>query len=148
MVLIDASTRWSHVNLLSTRNQAFAKLLAQIIRVRAHFPNYLIKSIRLDGAGEFTSSTFDSYCLSVIINVEHPVAHVHTQNGLAESFIKHIQLIARPMLMRTKLPVTAWGPAVLHAATLIRLRITSNNQFSPLQYVQGQQPNISHLRIF
>ena len=28
MVLIDASTRWSHVCLLSTRNVAFAKLLA------------------------------------------------------------------------------------------------------------------------
>ena len=28
MVLIDASTRWSHVYLLSTRNHAFAKLIA------------------------------------------------------------------------------------------------------------------------
>ena len=31
MVLIDASTRWSHVCLLSTRNVAFARFLAQII---------------------------------------------------------------------------------------------------------------------
>ncbi|XP_074318106.1 uncharacterized protein LOC141654894 [Silene latifolia] len=37
MVLIDASTRWCHVSLLSTRNVAFAKLLAQIIRLRAQF---------------------------------------------------------------------------------------------------------------
>ena len=28
MVLIDASTRWSHVSLLSTRNHAFAKIMA------------------------------------------------------------------------------------------------------------------------
>ena len=33
MVLIDASTRWSHICLLSTRNVAFARLFAQIIRV-------------------------------------------------------------------------------------------------------------------
>ena len=33
MVLIDASTRWSYVCLLSTRNVAFAKLLLQIIRL-------------------------------------------------------------------------------------------------------------------
>ena len=32
-VLIDASTRWSHACLLSTRNVAFARLLAQIIRL-------------------------------------------------------------------------------------------------------------------
>ena len=31
MVLIYASTRWSHVCLLSTRNIAFTRLLAQII---------------------------------------------------------------------------------------------------------------------
>ena len=33
MVLIDASARWSHVSLLSTCNLAFARLLAQIIRL-------------------------------------------------------------------------------------------------------------------
>lgn len=35
MILIDASTWWSHVCLLSTRNVAFARLLIQIIRLRA-----------------------------------------------------------------------------------------------------------------
>ena len=83
MVLIDALTRWSHVCLLSTRNLAFARLLAQIIRLRAQFPDYPIKSIRLDNAGEYTSHAFDNYCMSIGINIEHPVAHVHTQNGLA-----------------------------------------------------------------
>ena len=58
MVLIDASTRWSHVYLLSTRNVAFARLLAQIIKLRVHFSHYPIKTIRLDNAGEFTSQTF------------------------------------------------------------------------------------------
>ena len=55
MILIDASTHWSYVSLLSTRNLAFTKLLAQIIRVQAQFPDYLIKLIRLDDIGEFTS---------------------------------------------------------------------------------------------
>jgi len=82
MVLIDASTRWSHVCLLSTRNLAFARLLAQIIKLRAHFPDYAIKKIRLDNAGEFTSQAFIDYCMSIGISVEQPVAHVHTQNGL------------------------------------------------------------------
>ena len=88
MVLIDASTKWSHVCLLSSRNLAFARLLAQLIRLRAHYPDYPIKKIRLDNAGEFTSQAFNEYCMSLGIDVEHPVAHVHTQNGLAESLIK------------------------------------------------------------
>ena len=148
MDLIDASTRWSHVCLLSTRNLAFARLLAQLIRLRAQFPDNPIKTIRLDNADEFTSQAFNDYCTAIGITIEHPVAHVHTQNGLAESFIKRIQLIARPLLMRAKLPISAWGHAILHASTLIRIRPISYHEFSPLQLVHGQEPNISHLRIF
>ena len=74
--------------------------LAQIIRLQAHFLDYPIKKIRLDNAGQFISKAFDDYCMSVGIEVEHPIAHVHTQNGLAEAFIKRLQLIARPLLMR------------------------------------------------
>ena len=107
MVLIDASTRWSHVCLLATRNFTFFRLLAQIIKLQAQYPDYPIKSIRLDNVGEFTSQTFIDYCISVGINIERHVAHTHTQNGLAESLIKRLQLIARSLLMKTKLPTLA-----------------------------------------
>ena len=82
MVLIDATTRWSHVCLLSTRNIAFTKLLAQIIRLKAQFLYHPIKTIRLDNADEFSSQIFLDYCMSVGIDVEYLVAHTHTQNGL------------------------------------------------------------------
>ena len=90
-----------HVCLLSTRNLAFVRLLAQIIKLRAQFPNYAIKTICLDNVGEFTSQAFNDYCMSTRIIVEEPVALVHTQNVLAESLIKCLQLIARPLLMGT-----------------------------------------------
>nr|GEV30249.1 putative copia-like polyprotein [Tanacetum cinerariifolium] len=106
------------------------------------------KTIRLDNVGEFTSQTFNDYCKSIGICVENSVAHVHTQNGLAESLIKRIQMIARPMIMKAKLPVSAWGHAVLHAATLIHIRPTSYYTYSPLHLVFGHELNISHLRIF
>ncbi|XP_021820574.1 uncharacterized protein LOC110762278 [Prunus avium] len=92
--------------------------------------------------------TFDDYCMSLGIDIEHPVPHVHTQNGLAEALIKRLQLIAHTLLMRTKLPVSAWGYAILHAASLVRLRPVANNQYSPIQLVLGNQPNVSHLRAF
>ena len=103
MVLVDASCRWSHVCLLSTRNVAFSRLLAQIIKLRAHFPEHSIKSIRIDIVDEFTSKSFDAYCASLKIEVEHPVSHVHTQNGLAESMIKRVQIIAQTLLYEPNL---------------------------------------------
>ena len=90
MVLIDASTRYSHVDLLSTRNHAFSKLIAQIIRLKASSPDNHIQSIRMDNVGEFRSKAFDDYCLALDIKVEHSVPHVHTQNGLVESLINQM----------------------------------------------------------
>ena len=107
MVLIDASSKWSYVCLLSTRNLAFAKLLAQILKLRAHFPNNHIKKIRLDNTGEFTSKAFLDFYSVTRNEVEHPVAHVHTQNGLVESLIKRLQWISRPLLLNSKLSVSA-----------------------------------------
>ena len=86
--------------------------------------------------------------MSTGIIIEHPVAHVHTQNGLAESLIKRLQLIARPLIMRIKLSISVWGHTILHAASLIRIRPSAYHKYSPLQLVFGQEPNISHLRIF
>ena len=79
MVLIDASTRWSHVCLLSSRNVAFARLLAQIIRLRAHFLDYTIKKTCPYNTKEFPYQSFNDYCMSIGIIVEHSVAHVHTK---------------------------------------------------------------------
>jgi len=86
--------------------------------------------------------------MSTGITVEHLVAHVHTQNDLAESLIKRLQLIARPMLMRTKLTISLWGHAILHVASLVRIRHISYHKVSPLQFAFGYEKNISHLRIF
>ena len=145
MVLVDASTRWSHICLISTINVVFARLLAQMIKLRAQFLNYPIKIIRLDNVGEFTSQTLNDYDMSVEINIEHLVAHVRTQNGLAESLIKRLQLIARPLLMKTKLPTSTWGHTIMHATSLIRIRPTSYHEYSPSQLVLGKQSNIFHL---
>lgn len=147
MVLIDVSFRWSRVCILSTFNLAFEKLLAQIIWLRAHWPNNQIKFIRLDNAAEFSSQSFNDYCLEIRIKVEHTITHVHTQNGLTLSLIKHLQLIERSLLMKTRLSTFICGHAILHAATLIRFRLTNYHKVSPLQLVMDQEPNISHLRI-
>jgi hypothetical protein len=148
MVLIDASTRWSHVCLLSTRNHAFAKIMSPIIKLKANFPEHRINSIRMDNAAEFTSRAFNDYRMAMGIQVQHSVPYVHTQNGLAESLIKRIKLIARPLLMNCKLPPSCWGHAVLHATDLIQLRPTAYHSTSSIQMVRGNPPSISHLHKF
>jgi hypothetical protein len=91
----------------------------------------------MDNAGEFTSKVFNDYCMALGIKVEHSVPHVHTQNGLTESLIKRIKLMARPLIH-----------AVPHAATLIQLRSSTYNDVSPIQLVRKIEPSISHSRKF
>jgi hypothetical protein len=122
MVFMDASTRWSHVCLLSTRSHTFARFIAQIIKLRVHYLDNPIKYIRMDDAAEFSSKAFYDYCMALGINVKHSIPYVHTQNGLPESLIKRVKLIARPLLQNCKLPTSCWGYAVLHAADLIQIR--------------------------
>ena len=74
--------------LLSTPNHDFAKIIAQIIKLKAQYPDHRIQSILMNNATKFTSCAFNDYCMSLVIQVQHSVLYVHTQNGLAESLIK------------------------------------------------------------
>jgi hypothetical protein len=122
--------------------------MSQIIKLKEKFSGYQINSIRMDNATKFTSQTFNDYCMAMGIQVQHSVPYVHTQNGLAESLIKMIKLIARPLLMNCKLPSSCWGHAVLHATDLIQLRPTAYHSTSPIYMVRGNPPSISHLHKF
>lgn len=113
MILIDASTRCLHIFLLSNRNVEFARFLAQIIRLRAQFLDFLIKRLIIDNTCEFISKSFNDYCMFIRVYVGHCVAHTITQNDLTES------LIARPLILRSNLPFSCWGHAILNVASLI-----------------------------
>lgn len=120
LVLQDSTGQWTDVILLSSRNTVFTRVLTSLLKLRATFPEHPIRKIRVDGAGEFTSQTFEDYCASQGIEIEYPVPHVHQMMGLAESGIKRVAMIARPLLMQSKLPSSAWGHAILHAGNLLK----------------------------
>jgi hypothetical protein len=148
MVLVDVSTRWSHMCLPSTRNHAFAKFMMQVIRLIANYPEYRIKSIHMDNVAEFSFRAFSDYRMAQGIKVQHSIPYVHTQNSLTESLIKRIKLITKPLLQNCNLPTSYRGHAVLHVADLVQLPSTVYHTSSPLQLVRGNQPNISHPRNF
>ena len=80
------------------------------------------------------------------IEVENYVAHAHTQNGLAESLIKCLQLIARPLIVRSKLQLM-YGDMIFcmhkHSFRLDRVHTIS---ISPSISVWSR--HISYLRNF
>ena len=137
MVLVDAMGIHFEVSLLNTRNIVFSKLLAMLIKFKTHYPDYPVKTLCMDNAGEFKSQHFEDYCMGMGIELTYSVPYEHSQNGLAEAFIKKIQLISRPLLIQANLPSYFWGHAILHAATFLRYHLTLLNDFSPLELLSG-----------
>jgi hypothetical protein len=119
-----------------------------VIRLEANYSKYRFQSVRLDNAAEFSSRAFNNYCITRGIELHHLMPYVHTQNGLTESLIKRIKLIARPLLHNCNLPITCWGHAVLHVANLIPLRPIAYHSVFPLCLIRGNAPSIFYLRKF
>jgi transposase InsO family protein len=67
--------------------------MMQVISLKVNYPEYRIKSIRMDNAAEFSSRALNDYCMAQGIEVQHSVPYVHAQNGLAESLIKRIVMV-------------------------------------------------------
>ena len=124
------------------------KLLAQIIKLRVQLLDHPVKTILLENTGEFTFQVFDDNCMSISIDVEYQVAHAHTQNRLTKSFIKHIQMLTRPLFLRSQLSTSTLGLVILQTISLVCVRPSAFHQYSLLQFVFDQPPNIFHLKIF
>ena len=145
-IIKDESNVFKKVDLLTTRNQVMPKLLIHMINFKSHYPQYPLKRIRVDNAGEYISKSMEEYCKATGTDLEMSVAHAH--NSGAENVVKQIQMIARPLLLRSNLPTSCWGHAVLHAGALLQYRPSGLSKETPYQILNGVTPDLSHLRIF
>ena len=89
-VLVDASSQYADFSLLSTQNLVFSKLLAMILKLQTHYLIIVVKMLRMDNATEFRSHTFKDYCTAFNIRLTFLVLYEHSQNGLAEAYIKKL----------------------------------------------------------
>ena len=148
MGIVDSSSRWSYAALLSHKSQVYPRILSQYLKLRTSYSECPIKKVRVDNASEFTSATLQRFFESQGIALETSTPYTPNQNGAAESLMKRIQTVARPMLLATNLLASAWGHAVLHANTLLNFRPSSYLTESPYQLLNGSIPSVSHLRTF
>ena len=115
---------------------------------RTYFPDHPVRTFRMDNAKEFWSHLFEDYCVASGITLTYSGFYEHSQNSLAEAFIKIVQLIAQPLLLHAKLSTTFWSHVVFHAATLLKYRSTLLNDHTPTELTFGQVSNVTHLRVF
>lgn len=91
--LIDASWRHVEVFLLTTRTMVFSKTLAMQLKFRKQYHDHPHWFLRMYNVLEFKSQAFEYYCSTIGIELTYFAPYEHSQNNLAEVFIKKIQLI-------------------------------------------------------
>jgi hypothetical protein len=116
------------VSQLSTRNPIVPSILAHILKLKAQFLDNLIKTLRVEIGGEFTSKAFDDLYIAAGIDIYYPIPYIHFQIKIAKSVIKRLQMVASLQIMLLQLPTLALGHAILHATSLLKYRPSAFNQ--------------------
>lgn len=133
MVLIDSYARWFNVYWLSTRNAAFTKLLARVINLWAQFPITQSREFLLINAGEFKSQTFNGYCISIEIVIEHSVTQFIHKMVYCSRLSNVYNLLLGHYFWQTKHPASFYSHAILHAVSLVCIKLIVYYLYSPLQ---------------
>jgi transposase InsO family protein len=118
MTLIDDSTRYYHVYLLKSKDEAMYFFKIYKAEVENLFDRK-IKRLRSDRGGEYFSNELDSFC------VEHGIIHERTppyspkSNGVAERKNRTLTDLVNAMLDTSGLSKAWWGEAILTACHVL-----------------------------
>jgi hypothetical protein len=85
------------------------------------------------------------------MGISHQTSCVNSpqQNGIVERKHQHLLGVARSLIFQSNLHMIFWNYAVSHAPHLInRLPTKFLNNKSPYEVLNGNLPDISHLKVF
>ena len=143
----DASQKvWFYV--LKTKDQVFEhfkKFHAMVEREKGK----LLKCLRSDNGGEYTSNEFKSYCSEKGIKHEKTILSNPQQNEVAERMNHTIIEKIKCMLRIANLPKSFWGEAIVTACYLINRSPSFPLNFDILKRVWTEKDVFySHLKVF
>jgi hypothetical protein len=148
MLLVDDHSRWTHVYLLKSKDQAveaFVKYKAEV----ENFSECRIKTLRSDRGGEFLAGLFAGVCEQAGIKRQLTAPYTPQQNGVVERKNRTVMEMARSLLKSMRVPGRFWGEAVRHAVYLLnRLPTKVLGDITPYETWTGRKPSLGHLRVF
>ena len=149
LTFTDDYSRYSEVYFLKSKDEVFGKFQEYVLRVEK-LQEEVLKTVRSDNGGEYTSNEFLSYCKQMT-GIRHEFTNPYTpeQNGVSERYNRTVMEAARSMLYNANLPLSFWAEAV-KCATYVRNRSPTSalGNKTPYECWFGKKPDISNLRAF
>ncbi|GAU49517.1 hypothetical protein TSUD_300440 [Trifolium subterraneum] len=109
----------------------------------------LVKCLRTDRGGEFTSSNFNEFCSEHGIKRQLTAAYTPQQNGVSKRKNRTLLNMVRSMIAGKGVPKRFWPEAVVWATYVINRSPTlSVKDVTPEEAWSGTKPSVSHFKIF
>ena len=109
---------------------------------------YKVQAIRLDRAGENTSTALTVWLKQKGISIQLTSTECHESNGSSERVNLTIMDRVRSTLIHTNQPRLLWPWVVNHVVTAINRLPYSGTGTTPFEGLFGKKPEVSHLRAF
>jgi transposase InsO family protein len=109
----------------------------------------ILKAVRSDRGGEFSSCNFKELCDKHGIKREYTIPRTPHQNGVVERQNRSIQQMERSMMNERNIPQTYWVEAihtVVHILNKSHLRPHSDK--TPYKLWFGRPASIKHFKVF
>ncbi|KAD4385583.1 hypothetical protein E3N88_25752 [Mikania micrantha] len=109
----------------------------------------LIKKIRCDNGGEFTSNDMVDFYNERGILLENTCPHTPQQNGVVERKHRHLLEVPRSLRFEANLPKRFWGECILTATYIInRLPSKVIDDKTPFELLFNRKPDYDDIKVF
>ena len=145
----DEYSHFTTVFLLRNKSEVADKF-AEFVAFAETQTGKVVKALRCDNGGEYTSSEMAKFCKRRGIEQKFTPPYTPQLNGVAERMNRTLVECARCMIEHAGLPKTYWGEAVMTSAFLRNRCPTRGTAMdkSPYQVWTGRKPMLTNLKVF
>ena len=148
LVFVDDFSRKTCIYFLTEKAEAFEtfKVFKSAVEKES---KAMIRGLRTDRGGEFTSNQFNTYCRDQGIKRQLTAAYTPQQNGVAERRNRTIMNMVRCLLSEKEMPRTLWADAARWTAHVLNRSFTKSIKDKvPEERWSGIKPKVDYFRVF
>jgi transposase InsO family protein len=148
MLIIDDYSRLTWVAFLKEKSKAFEKFKV-FKALNGNQIRKILKVVRYDRGGVFSSRDFKEFCDKHGIKREHTIPRTPQQNGVVERQNRSVQQMARSMMSEKNIAKTYWVESIhtfVHILNKSHLRPQSDK--TPYELWFGRPASIKHFKVF
>jgi transposase InsO family protein len=143
----DDYSNWTIVHFLKNKDEVPDLFRAYTVYLK-NSTGGIVKTLRSDNGGEYTSKNFSTWLRNSGIRHETSAPHTPAQNGVAERANRTIVEAARSLIYTRSIPLKLWAEAVAYAVYTLNRVLSKSTIATPFEMWFHKKPDISYLRIF